>query len=257
MDYAKQCRLISNSFYNIGLEKANIRDLSGAADCLKKSIHFNKYHIEARNLLGLVYYEIGETAEALVQWVISSNLQPEKNRAVHYLHEIQGRPGRLEAEGVNIKKYNQALAYAQGGSDDLAILQLSRVVEHNPHFVKAHMVLALLYMSHSDYTKAGKSLYKVLQIDKNNPKALWYMSIVKANTGRAEVEHRKLTKAFSHRQMQDDDVIMPPTYKENTGWQTIINMIVGLVMGAVAVFFLVMPTMQQRSEERRVGKECM
>ncbi len=245
MDYAKQCRLISNSFYNIGLEKANIRDLSGAADCLKKSIHFNKYHIEARNLLGLVYYELGETAEALVQWVISSNLQPEKNRAVHYLHEIQGRPGRLEAEGINIKKYNQALAYAQSGSDDLAILQLSRVVEHNPHFVKAHMVLALLYMSRSDYTKAGKSLYKVLQIDKNNPKALWYMSIVKANTGRAEVEHRKFTKAFSHRQMQDDDVIMPPTYKENTGWQTIINIIVGLVMGAVAVFFLVMPTMQQ------------
>lgn len=245
MDYAKQCRLISNSFYNIGLEKANIRDLSGAADCLKKSIHFNKYHIEARNLLGLVYYEIGETAEALVQWVISSNLQPEKNRAVHYLHEIQGRPGRLEAEGINIKKYNQALAYAQSGSDDLAILQLSRVVEHNPHFVKAHMVLALLYMNRSDYTKAGKSLYKVLQIDKNNPKALWYMSIVKANTGRAEVEHRKFTKAFSHRQMQDDDVIMPPTYKENTGWQTIINIIVGLIMGAVAVFFLVMPTMQQ------------
>ena len=54
MDYAKQCRQISNSFYNMGLEKANIRDLSGAVDCLKKSIHFNKYNIEARNLLVLV-----------------------------------------------------------------------------------------------------------------------------------------------------------------------------------------------------------
>ena len=104
MDYAKQCRQISNSFYNMGLEKANIRDLSGAVDCLKKSIHFNKYNIEARNLLGLVYYEIGETAEALVQWVISCNLQPEKNRAIHYLHEIQGRLGRLEADSINIKK---------------------------------------------------------------------------------------------------------------------------------------------------------
>ena len=128
MDYTKRCRQISNSFYNLGLEKAQIRDLSGAAECLKKSLHFNKYQTDARNLLGLIYYEMGETAEALVQWVISSNLQPQKNRAVHYLHEIQDKPGRLEAESVNIKKYNQGLFHAQNGSDDLAILQLSRPI---------------------------------------------------------------------------------------------------------------------------------
>lgn len=241
MDYTKRCRQISNSFYNLGLEKAQIRDLSGAAECLKKSLHFNKYQTDARNLLGLIYYEMGETAEALVQWVISSNLQPQKNRAVHYLHEIQDKPGRLEAESVNIKKYNQGLFHAQNGSDDLAILQLSRVVENNPHFIKAHLVLALLYIAREDYTRAGKSLYKVLQIDKNNPKALWYMSIVKSNTGRAEVERRKLTNAFSHRQMQDDDIIMPPSYKENTGWQSVLNILVGLVLGAMVIFFLVMP----------------
>ena len=241
MDYTKRCRQISNSFYNLGLEKAQIRDLSGAAECLKKSLHFNKYQTDARNLLGLIYYEMGETAEALVQWVISSNLQPQKNRAVHYLHEIQDKPGRLEAESVNIKKYNQGLFHAQNGSDDLAILQLSRVVENNPHFIKAHLVLALLYIAREDYTRAGKSLYKVLQIDKNNPKALWYMSIVKSNTGRAEVERRKLTNAFSHRQMQDDDIIIPPSYKENTGWQSVLNILVGLVLGAMVIFFLVMP----------------
>lgn len=245
MDYTTRCRRISNSFYNLGLEKAQIRDLTGAVESLKKSVHFNKYNTDARNLLGLIYYEIGETAEALVQWVISCNLQPQKNRAVRYLHEIQDKPGRLEAESVNIKKYNQGLFHAQNGSDDLAILQLSRVVERNPHFIKAHLVLALLYMAREDYTKAGKSLYKVLQIDKHNPKALWYMSIVKANTGRAEIEKRKLNNAFSHRQMQDDDIIMPPTYKENTGWQTIINIIVGLVMGAAVIFFLVMPTVKE------------
>lgn len=245
MDYTKKCRQISNSFYNLGLEKAQIRDLSGAAECLKKSLHFNKYQTDARNLLGLIYYEIGETAEALVQWVISSNLQPQKNRASHYLHEIQGKPGRLEAESVNIKKYNQGLFHAQNGNDDLAILQLGRVVENNSHFIKAHLVLALLYMGREDYTKAGKSLYKVLQIDKNNSKALWYMSIVKANTGRMEVEKRKLTNAFSHRQMQDDDIIIPPTYKENTGWQTILNMIVGLALGAAVVFFMAVPAVKE------------
>ena len=50
-DYARKNQQIANSFYNLGLEKARIRDLSGAAQCLKKSLHFNKYQTDARNLL--------------------------------------------------------------------------------------------------------------------------------------------------------------------------------------------------------------
>ena len=186
MDYARRNQQIANSFYNLGLEKSRIRDLSGAAQCLKKSLHFNKYQTDARNLLGLIYYENGEVADALVQWVISLNLQPEDNLADHYLDEIQRKPGQLERESQNVKTFNQALWHAQNGSDDLAILQLARVVESNPHFVKAHLLLALLYMGREDYNKAGRSLYKILQIDKSNQKALYYMSIVKQNTGRAE-----------------------------------------------------------------------
>ena len=101
--------------------------------------------------------------------------------------------------------------------------------------------MALLHISHEDYTKAGKSLYKVLKIDKNNPKANWYMEIVKEHTGKADIERRKLKNAFSHRQMQDDDVIMPPTYKENTGLQSVLNIGAGLLLGAAVIFFLVMP----------------
>ena len=86
-------------------------------------------------------------------------------------------------------------------------------------------------MSRGTYTKAGKSLMRVLKIDKNNPKASWYMSIVKARTGRRMVERRKLKNAFSHRQMQDDDIIIPPSYKENTGWQSVMNILVGLILG--------------------------
>ena len=193
---------------------------------------------------------MGETAESLVQWVISQNLQPEHNRAEVYLRRIQGKPGRLEAESQNIKKYNQGLSHAQSGSDDLAVLLLGRVVEFNPHFVKAHLVLALLHMSHGDYTKAGKSLQKVLQIDKNHPKALWYMSIVKSHTGRAEVERRKMDTAFSHKQMQDDDIILPPSYKETTGWLTIINIIAGLLLGAAVIWFLVLPAMERQLNQK-------
>ena len=241
MDIYRRIRCASNSFYNLGLEQAGIRDLSGAVDSLQRSLHLYKYNTDARNLLGLIYYEIGEVSEALVQWVISMNLQPENNRADYYLDRIQRKESILEDAGQDIKKYNQALIHAQSGSDDLAVLQLKRTVEHNPNFVKAHLLLALLYMVHEDYTKAGKSLYRVLKIDRNNVKAQWYMSIVKAKTGRAEVERRKLKNAFSHRQMQDDDVIIPPTYRENTGLQSVLNIGAGLLLGAAMIFFLVMP----------------
>ena len=146
--------------------------------------------------LGLIYYENGEVADALVQWVISLNLQPENNLADHYLDEIQRKPGQLETESQNVKTFNQALWHAQNGSDDLAILQLARVVAAKPHFVKAHLLLALLYMRREDYNKAGRSLFKILQIDKSNPKALYYMSLVKQNTGRADAEKRKMIKHF-------------------------------------------------------------
>ncbi len=89
MDYVRKTRVIANSYYNMGLERARLRDLSGAAECLKKSLHFNKYQTDARNLLGLIYYEVGEVGDALVQWVISMNLQPQENRADYYLGEIQ------------------------------------------------------------------------------------------------------------------------------------------------------------------------
>lgn len=245
MDYLQKIQYAANGYYNRGLELARGRDLSGAADYLKRALHFNKYHTDARNLLGLIFYEMGETSDALVQWVISINLQPEDNRADYYLDQVQRKPGRLEHESQIIKKYNQALFHAQNDSDDLAVLQLKRIVEERPNYVKAHLLLAVLYMEHEDFTKAGKSLYKVLQIDKNNYKAVRYMEYVKSRTGKADVEKRKMRNAFSHREMQDDDVILPPTYKENTGWQTIINIGIGLFLGVVVVLFMIVPAWER------------
>lgn len=241
MDYMQKIQYAANGFYNHGLELAKERDLSGAAECLKRALQFNKYHTDARNLLGLIFYEMGETSDALVQWVISVHLQPENNLADRYLDKVQRRPGQLEHASNLIRKYNQALIHAQNGSDDLAVLQLKRIVEEKPNYVKAHLLLALLYIGHEDYTKAGKSLYKVLQIDKNNRRAERYMEYVKSKTGKADVEKRKLKNAFSHREMEDNDVILPPTYKENTGWQSIINIGIGLALGVIVVLFMILP----------------
>ena len=69
----KKIMAVSNLYYNEGLEKAGVRDLSGAIVSLRQSLKFNKNNIEARNLLGLVYFEMGEVVSALGEWVISKN----------------------------------------------------------------------------------------------------------------------------------------------------------------------------------------
>ena len=65
MDIRGELRYRSLYWYNDGLKKAKIRDLTGALASLKKSIRFDKYNKDARNLLGLVYYGRGEVPRAM------------------------------------------------------------------------------------------------------------------------------------------------------------------------------------------------
>lgn len=88
----KQAIVLSGLYYNQGLEKAQVRDLSGATDQLKRSLKFNKLNIDARNLLGLVYFETGEVVAALSEWVISKNIQPENNIAADYIRNLRRTP---------------------------------------------------------------------------------------------------------------------------------------------------------------------
>ncbi|MDD3252463.1 MAG: tetratricopeptide repeat protein [Lachnospiraceae bacterium] len=245
MESGKRNRQIANAYYNLGLIKAGQRDLCGAVAALKKSLRFDKFQTDARNLLGLIYNEIGEVGAALTQWVISLNLQETDNLAEEYLRKVHAARGYLEVADQAAKKYNQALNYAQNENEDLAVLLLMRMLDEFPQYVKAQELLALLYIHHEDYTKAGRCLYQALKVDRYNPLAQRYMTVAKQNTGRAEIEKRKLKNAFSHRQMQDDDIIIPPSYKENTGWQSILNILVGLVLGAMVIFFLVMPASRE------------
>ena len=238
-------RRIANAYYNQGLALARQRDLTGAAAALKKTLRFDKFQTDARNLLGLIYLEIGEAGSALCQWVISLNLQEQDNLAEEYLQRVQGSGGYLETADQAAKKYNQALVYAQNENEDLAVLLLMRMLDDFPNYVKAQELLALLYIRHEDYIKAGRCLYQVLKVDCYNPTAQRYMAVAKHNTGKAEVEKRKLKNAFSHRQMQDDDIIIPPSYKENTGWQSVMNILVGLILGVAVVYFLIMPAKQE------------
>ena len=62
----------------------------------------------------------------------------------------------------------------------------------------------------------------------------------KQDKPREEIDNGSRT--YSHREMSDDEVLIPSTYRESTGWQTGLNIAIGLLIGAAAVIFLYMPT---------------
>ena len=62
----------------------------------------------------------------------------------------------------------------------------------------------------------------------------------KQDKPREEVQNGSRT--YSHREMSDDEVLIPSTYRESTGWQTALNIGIGLLIGAAAIVFLYMPT---------------
>ena len=101
----KKLMSLSNLYYNEGLEKASVRNLTGAVESLHQSLKLNKSNIEARNLLGLVYYEMGEVVAALSEWVISKNLDGESNIADDYMNELRNNPTRLDTMNQTMKKY--------------------------------------------------------------------------------------------------------------------------------------------------------
>ena len=151
---ADRCDRIANSCYNAGLKRARERELSAAVPFLKRALLFNKRHTDARNLLGLIFFEIGEVGDALAQWVISTSLDPEDNAAVRYLDEIRRKRGRLKAYSQMITMYNTALAAAQNGNRDFALHRLSGICAEHPNYVRAVLLLAVIHMSRGEFAGA-------------------------------------------------------------------------------------------------------
>lgn len=242
----KKIMHVSNQFYNDGLEKAGVRDLSGAISSLRQSLKFNKNHIEARNLLGVVYFEMGEVVAALSEWVISKNLRPDKNIADDYINMVQSNAARLEAINQTIKKYNQALLYCTQDSKDLAMIQLKKVLSLNPKFIRAHQLLALLYIDSEQWDRAQRELGRCMDIDRNNTLTLRYLQEVEKML--QPEENVKPTprrrKEESVRYQSDNEIIIQPVNvkeQKSGSISSLINIGIGLVIGLAAMYFLVVP----------------
>lgn len=242
----KRIIMASNACYNDALEKAGVRDLSGAVVSLKTSLRLNKMNTDARNLLGLVYFEMGEVVAALTEWVISKNYQPKENAANRYLNEIQNNPARLDTINQTIKKYNQALMYCKQDSKDLAIIQLKKVLSLNPKLVSGYQLLALIYIQDQKYDLAKKVLRSAAKIDTNNTLTLRYLQEVNDKPyENTSVKKQKNEEQVSYRS-GNETIIQPKYKKENGALTTIINMVIGIAIGAAITGFLVVPGVRRQ-----------
>ena len=242
-------RRISNSYYNLGLQQAEVRNLSGAVESLKNSLKFNKYNIDARNLLGLVYHEMGETVDALSEWVISQSYQPKENLANRYLDEIQKNRGQLDTINQTIKKYNQALHYCQQDSRDLAIIQLKKVLSMNPKLIKGHQLLALLYLQDGKLELAKKSLRNAGKIDANNTTTLRYLKEVNTQLKEKSPSKKPKDDDLISYQSGNETIIMPKRFKESSLGSTLAYIVTGLVVGAAVTAFLIVPSVKNQARE--------
>lgn len=238
----------SNTYYNQGLEKARVRDLSGAAESLRTSLSINKKNIKARNLLGLVYFEMGEVVMALSEWVVSKNLKPERNVAEVYIKKVQDNPNKLEVMNQAVRRFNISLKYAKEGATDMAAIQLKKVVAMNPKLVKAGLLLGLLLWKDGQTERAKKCFQKVLKTDRNNTLALRYISEIDGTVSDEDTDTEVIFKKKKKLGNITDnvtghDVIIPPnSYKEpSNGIFTVLSILLGVVIGAALVWYMIVP----------------
>lgn len=254
----KRALMISNRYYNDGLEKASTRNLTGAVESLRQSVKFNKANIDARNLLGLVYFEMGEVVLALGEWVISKNLKPERNLSDKYLNFMKSNPGRLDNMNQAVKKFNQGLIYCENGSLDLAVIQLKKVLSINPKFVKAHQLLALLYLNAQQWGKAKSQLNKCVRIDNGSVLTQRYMReadrmMLPEERRQVAASEKKKVPGNAVEEKHGNETIIKPVHRmKATSGFNISGLLVGLVIGIAFAVFLILPArIQEVTAERK------
>ena len=246
----KKLYKISNRCYNEGLEKAKVRDLSGAVVSLQNSLKINKRNTDARNLLGLIYSEMGEIVDALSEWVISNHLQPENNLATGYLSYFQNNPTRLDAAEQVVKKYNTSLKLAKAGSYDLAVIQLKKLISLNSKHIKGLQLLGLLNIKSGNLLQAKKYLKMMLKVDAMNPAAMLYLKEIQGK----DAGEDKTEDVDADRLVLNARESFAPTsaYRENKhGILPWINLLLGIVLGMAFFMVAIVPGIRAKSVENK------
>ncbi|MDY6324698.1 MAG: tetratricopeptide repeat protein [Catonella sp.] len=241
---------ISNRCYNEALAKAKERDLTGATEKLKNCLKIDKRNTDARNLLGLIYYEEGEVVSALSEWVISKNYKKKDNLADKYISLVQDNPTRLATVNQLVKKYNSALRSAKNGNPDIAIIALKKVTAEAPHYLQALQLLALCYIRNKDYVRAKNYLESAYRIDNANPITGLYLEEVNKHAEQVTETAKKAVQVEDRYVSGRESFAPVSTYKEyHPNFMPWITLIAGLAVGIIFSIVVIMPGIRQQSTE--------
>ncbi len=239
---------ISNALYNVGLSKAKNGNLSAAKEKLIKSLEFNKCNIDARNLLGLVFYEMGQVGEAIRHFLMSVSIRPEDNMASGYLERFERNARQVEKYNDSLKLYNQALDYIEQKSEDLAIIQLRKAAELNPKNIDAMNLLAFCYLIQKEKDKARVLIDRVLVLDVYNEIAQNYLKEIGiSRSSRPEPAQRMnrtmpqpnvSQQTYSRLQVQSQN---KKSFGETFHISEILFFVIGGICSFALCFFLLVP----------------
>ncbi len=238
-------RKISSLYFDLAIDRVEENDMYMAAFFLKKSLIYNKKNIDSRNLLGLIYYKLGDIVEALVQWIISKSYRERDNLATVYMNEVQNDNTTQDKYNA-IKLYNLALDNIHIGRNDLAMMQLIKGLNLNPNHFKSLALLSLLQLNIKDYIKAGSNLLRAQKLDSGNFQVNKLMNYTMANTKKSEVKEKKLKNVYSIKKLEEDDAILSKRYIKLTTNQKIIFILLGLSIGIMSYQTIVLPMMGNR-----------
>lgn len=241
---------INNSIilYNNALVKSNLRDFSGAIVLCKKSISFDKSNIEARNLLGLLYYKLGRMGDALKQWILSTNFDEneKENKAFGYISKFQNNLREHEKLNDAVTLYNEAIEYLRARNDDLAIIRLKKALETNPTFIDAINLLAFCYIIQKKYKNASALLDVVLNIDANNYIAKKYILEIDNNTTKKGIIDKTLIEGYYSNGsvlMLDED--NPKKNKIKSSSHGFLAFITGGIIMSLFMYYLIIPELNE------------
>lgn len=247
----KRIARASNAYYNLGLAKAQVRNLTGAVESLRTALTIDKRNIQARNLLGLVYTERGDIVEGLSQWVISRSIMPTDNLASRYIQEAQKDKEAFDSVTEAISQYNLALRGARQGNTDMAMIQLKKVTAAHPNLLKAQQLLALLYIQNGEYNRARRCLNTVLHVDRSNTLAQRYLQEIRE---RLREKRRNSPSGFlphteeeGKEPLSGNDVIIPHSSfrMPGDGAATAVHILIGAGIGILLFFLLLSPAIRR------------
>ena len=142
------------------------------------------------------------------------------------------------------------------------MIQLKKAIELHPAYVKAYQLLTLLYIHGEQYAEARKNIRIAHKLDKTDDITMRYMhelnqvrkarNIKLITDDSANKNKKKKAKQTVTYNIGNETIIQPVTtgLKDNVGLHSMINIVLGVIVGVAVMAFLIMPAVSASKESK-------